>query len=531
MYSLLLVDDEEAVIASIKNSISWNDYGFEEPKIASNGLEALEIVDDCIPDAIITDIKMPYMSGIELTEKIRQEYSSTIQIVILSGYDEFTFAQEAVRLKVSEYVLKPVTVKSMEGLLKRIKKRIEENKERIKLIENSSNLYKEAFSLYKERFLISLITAKNKKIDERALIEKASTFDIPLQSNLFLVVTMESQDMISTPLALEEVIKENFDDSSNIHPIIFQYENQIILLFSSAMTNDFITLFKRQIYRTLTILKESLSHYFEYKWHIGVGRVVESISEIPHSYDSAIEALNYVTLYPEQYIIDVQDIKSIEHETNSVSFGELKSELVLAIKFGTKDDVIKSVHHSFSAILGNGGDIQSAALFIIGNISETWLLYSNTLSDLLVEENIFMELALVKSLSIGEKVCTALAIKANEKASGTREISHIEFVENAKKIIRKRYPETTFGLDSLCEEISVSPAYFSTTFKKETGISFVQFLTNTRIEKAKELLKNSEYKTYEIAEKVGFAETNYFSFTFKKNVGVSPSQYRSQARK
>ena len=98
------------------------------------------------------------------------------------------------------------------------------------------------------------------------------------------------------------------------------------------------------------------------------------------------------------------------------------------------------------------------------------------------------------------------------------------------EIIKENYKNPVFGLDQVTDEISVSPAYFSTTFKKETGKSFVQYLTNVRLEKAKELLKNTDAKTYEIAEKVGFSEPNYFSFIFKKNIGLSPSQYRAKNR-
>lgn len=529
MYSILLVDDEVAVMTSIRNFTPWKDYGFEEPRVASNGLEALEIIDEQIPDVIITDIKMPYLDGIELTKKVRENYSSTTQIVILSGFDEFTYAQEAVRLKVAEYVLKPVTVESMKALIERIKNRIDEDKAKIEVMKNAP-IYKEAFSLYKERFLTSLITGgKNKKVEEESLRKKAQDFDISLQSKLFAVAVMECQETISFSAIMEELAKEAASDNS-VEIIIFQYENLLVLLFHTTIQTEFTALFKRQIYRILTILRDSLAHYFEQDFHIGVGSVVESLTDISTSFDGALEALNYSIIDPEQSIIDEQDIKQVERDYESVSIGELKSELTFALKFGTKDDVEKEIHTCFTHP-SMQTDMQSSLLFVIATISEVWHLYSPDITELSNGENLFEELAHLKSLSAGEKLCMSLAVKTNQKALGTREISKIEFVENAKKIIRKRYTDPLFGLDALCEEIAVSPAYFSTTFKKETGISFVQFLTNTRIEKAKQLLINSEEKTYEIAERVGFSEPNYFSFTFKKNVGLSPSQYRSKESK
>lgn len=526
MYSILLVDDEEAVMTSIRDFTPWSDYGFERPLLASNGLEALEIIEERIPDVIITDIKMPYLDGIELTKRIRENYSSTTQIVILSGFDEFTYAQEAVRLKVAEYVLKPVTVESMKALLGRIKNRIDEDKAKIEMMKNAP-MYKEAFSLYKERFLASLLTGGDRK-DEESLRIKAQDFDISVQSKLFAVAVMEREETPSFSAIIEKLSNEIESDNS-LKTIIFQYENLLVLLFHTTMTDEFVGLFKKQIYRTLTLLKDSFAHYFDHVFHIGVGSVVKSLGGLNKSFDGALEALNYSMIDPEQYIIDEQDVKQVEKDFENSNIGGIKSELSFALKFGTQEDIEKEIH-SYFMHPSMQKDMQSSILFVIGTITEVWHLYSDDLAELCDGGNIFTELSHIKSLSAGEKLCLNLALKTNKKAMGTREISKIEFVESAKKIIRKRYSDPLFGLDSLCEEIAVSPAYFSTTFKKETGISFVQFLTNTRIEKAKQLLANSDEKTYEIAEKVGFSEPNYFSFTFKKNVGLSPSQYRNKEK-
>jgi len=125
---------------------------------------------------------------------------------------------------------------------------------------------------------------------------------------------------------------------------------------------------------------------------------------------------------------------------------------------------------------------------------------------------------------------TKIAIATRTAISGQRKNSHIQFVQEAKSLIAKHFTESSFGLDQVCEMIGVSPSYFSSTFKREMGISFVQYLTTMRMTRAKELLVKSEGKTYEIAQAVGFTEPNYFSFCFKRYEGVSPSQYRQANR-
>lgn len=525
MYTILLVDDEDEVRKSIKELTPWAEYDFYVIGEASNGREALDFVSETVPDVIITDIRMPYLDGIQFIEEVRKSISPSVDVIILSGYDEFTFAQTAMRLNVAEYVLKPVNVSSMRDVLKRAKERLDSDRAKVMDSVQLEAFYKDAIEVYKEKFLVSLITP-TRRLDSAVIEEKAKTYGVPLSSSLFSVAIIDLPSEKLSSVAVEEVIDEGFEGEDGIIP--FQYENQVVIIFTSGMQKSFSPLFSKQIYRSLSLLQSRVIHYFSKPFNMGIGEIVTDVKALPGSYRSALEALNYTQLYPEQHIISISDVETLESDRPSDP-GDLRTELVLAVKFGGKEDTEKAVQAFFRGITETAS-VQNTVISVLSIISEICTSYGRNVATLLEGEDLFLELSHANSLSRSESLMTKLAIRANEEANGARENSHIQFVEKAKMIIKERYNDPVFGLDQLTDEISVSPAYFSTTFKKETGISFVQYLTSVRLEKAKEMLKNSDAKTYEIAEKSGFSEPNYFSFIFRKNIGMSPSQYRANYR-
>ena len=525
MYSILLVDDEEAVRGSIRKLTPWKECGFYVISEASNGLEALSVLSENIPDVIITDIKMPYMDGIEFIKEVRARYSSSVQIIILSGYDEFTYAQTALKLDVAEYVLKPVSVEAMKEVLSRAKERIDADVARVTDIQMLESFYADAFEVYKEKFLVSLINP-TRPIDEERILLKAKEYSISLIGSMFCIAVAELSDETLSSVMMEEIISEGLNENNDA--LSFQYENQAVLIFSSQLSDRSDSTFSTQVSRILALLQSRLIHYFSKPCNIGIGEIVHRVRNLPESYQSAMKALNYTSIYPEQHIISISDVEMADRRRDDDK-EELLSELLLVMKFGNECDIKEKIHKVFEGAIETER-IQWLVLQIISKISEICADYGKEITSLLNGEDLFIALSHANTLSRAEALSERLAIEANKMASSVREISHIRFVEKAKEIIIRSYSNPMFGLDQLSEEISVSPAYFSTTFKKEMGISFVQYLTNLRIEKAKELLKNTDTKTYEIARSVGFADPNYFSFTFRRNVGISPSQYRAQAR-
>lgn len=528
MYSILLVDDEDEVRRSIRECTPWEEYGFSVIGEASNGREALDFLDDTMPDVIITDIRMPYLDGIGFIEEVRKNRSESVEVIILSGYDEFTFAQTAMRLNVAEYVLKPVSISSMKDVLRRAKARLDDDKAKASEIMKLESVYQDAMEIYRERYLISLMVPPpfQRKADSPSDEDKASEYAPGVNRPMLAVAIIDLPQETLSSVAVDEIRSESLDTEDWIIPFI--YEHQLVLIFTSEMEAAFSSLFSKQIFRFLSLLQSRIIHYFSKPFSIGVGEIITDKRHLPESYRSALEALNYLQLDPDQHIIGIGDVEATERDVSD-SLGDNRTELVLQIKFGTPESTEKAIHSFFQG-LTETPNIQNAMVNVLSVISGICESYGRNIATLLDDEGLFIALSHANSLSRAERLMTKLALKANGMASGVRENSRIQFVEKAKRIIGERYADPVFGLDQIAEEISVSPAYFSTTFKKETGVSFVQYLTSARLEKAKELLKNTDAKTYEIAERTGFSEPNYFSFIFRKNIGLSPSQYRTKMR-
>ena len=526
VYTILLVDDEEAVRRSIRDLTPWEEHGFEILADVSNGYEALDIIAETVPDVLMTDIRMPYMDGIKLISEVRAKYSNTVMVIILSGYDEFTYAQTAMSLNVAEYVLKPVSVSSMGQVLSRAKARLDADLLEITDREKLEAFYADAYELYKEKFLISLVFP-SRFHDEKLLLSQAESYGLSLKGEMFAVSIVDVPAGEFPAMAVKRLAEE--EPADGLAPLSFVYEEQLVLIFASSQRSEFEYIFTRQINRYLTMLESRIVHYFTAPFNIGTGEVVKHIKELPESYKSATEALNYSSIYPEQHLISIGDVESAESEQNP-KLGDLNADLVMAIKFGNEEELLGCVHDFFRN-LTKTASVQMRTLHAMATISSICASYNRDLNSLLKDnDNLFTALAHANTAQRAEELIKRLALAARSMASGERERSHIAFVEKAKQLIKENYQNPAFGQEQVTNEIAVSPAYFSTTFKKETGISFVQYLTNVRVEKAKELLKSTDLKTYEIAERIGIPEPTYFSFIFKKNTGETPSHFRMQNR-
>lgn len=536
MYKVLLVEDEVLVREAITENIVWNEIGLRLITSCKNGKEAIEVLEKEVPDIVITDICMPYIDGMQLSEYIYTRHPET-KIIIFSGYDEFEYAKQALQYKVEEYLLKPVTAVELTELLVKIKNRIDSQRQEKNDIKRLRSTYYKHLNTIRSQVLNDLILGN--KVEEEYKDEMQES-GIELSKKYFKVAIIDTE--ISYPS--DFVIGDNHNQSALLSFAIYnivneimsaqslgltfqQKDRQIVLIFESNLKANF----ENEVRIVCELIQDKIKDYLQVKIFIGIGKKVESLSKMYLSYEEAFELINYSYLYNHSCIISQQEIDFSRKEVNISTnieklilqvkrqfYQELEVELdrlLKAIKeaYLRKEEVsiiMQSIIVAANETLKLGGVERN----IKESKDEQWIYEFEK------KKNIYDAFEIVKEYlnSVMEQL-----YELKEDTSKKQSLLALDYIE-------KNYQNSELTLQMLCKYLSMSPSYFSAIFKKETGETFVEVLTKKRMQVAKNLLKYTSLKNYEIAEKIGFSDAHYFSQTFKKYIGRTPKEYAKESR-
>ena len=539
LYKLILVDDEEEVRKGILEKIEWNKYGFEVVGEAENGIEALEKAERTLPDLIITDIKMPFMDGLELSERIREKLPTT-RIIILTGFDEFEYAKKAIKLDVVEYALKPISADELIEVLIRVKGKLDDEMTQKKDIEMLKENYRKSLPILREKFLGSLIT---NRLSKGEILERACNYGLRLNCNGFIVsvIRLDSDIQIEDLHGVDcvsssdnrELIKVAIlnmtEEISNKYGsgIVFLHNDNIVTIFTSEV-DDKNELIGKAL-STLEELRQSIEKYYKITATFGVGAYCNDITNIGYSFESAITALDYRGIFKSNSIICIEDL---EHKVvQNIVFDELRSRsFISCIKVGTQSEIEDTINELFKDIIDGNVSFKDYQIYLL-DILTTIL---KTARDLLVDMdkifgpnyNLFVEMYKFKDINRVKEWLINICTKMKGYVSKDRQDNCRLIVKKATGYIEDFYNDSELTIDKMCKHLHISPTYFSTIFKRETKFTFINYLTHIRMEAAKELLRTTNCKSFEIAKRVGYSEPNYFSYCFKKSFNISPSEYR-----
>jgi two-component system response regulator YesN len=531
MYKILLVDDEQIVRESIKKNIKWDELGFELVDDCSNGHEAMESVDKFIPDVVITDICMPFIDGLELTRFIVQKYPR-IKVIILTGYEEFDYAQQAVKLKAYDFILKPITARELKGILIKLKNELDEENIKLQNISKIEDQIIESIPLLREHFLNRLILG-NMQFDN--IEKKFDYFKIHFNGR-FLVVFVVDVDGNGDFIAGTEDEIQYYAVFNICEEIVSKYSSGIAFQNNAEKTIVILSDEDSEILETKVIsiteeIRQIIETHFKFTITIGIGKICNQVEALNDCYQYAVTALNHRFIQGKNHVIS---ISNFEHQKSSVLYSRIEwdKKISEAIKSGTAEETDKIIENSISSLKTSFVSVSKC----YEQVQQLFLTITDTLGQIGIDDaelsaeefNVMPEISSFKTLSEIEEWLKKYCHKVNTFISNKRDKYLGKQAMAATEYINMHYMDEDISLNSICTYLSMSVSYFCTMFKTFTGETFIEFLTRMRMNKAKELLKTTDLKTYEIASKVGYVDAHYFGMIFKKTLKMTPTEYRER---
>ncbi|MBW4839017.1 MAG: response regulator [Paenibacillaceae bacterium] len=552
MYKLILADDEEDVREGLLSLIDWESLGYTVMETAENGKEAAELVEKHTPDVVVTDIQMPFMSGLQLSEWIREQYPAT-KIIILTGYEEFEYAQKAIRLGIDEYVLKPFSAGELAEILSNVKMQMDEEmaaKENVQLLTEH---YRKNLPILQSLFLSSLVS---RRLQEAEIREKCEHYDLDLSGDRYQVSVIridsaaarrESSGSSKTGKGQMSVSLKDTNDTQLQLFAVFNIAEEIVRLHPGDRVfihHDEVVVLSIEepglegqlADRALQLLEEirfSVERFLKLTVTIGAGSVGEQLSELAGSYEEAVKALDYRVILGGNKVIWIDDVESRQYVP--LSMDELREkELVRCLKVGSDQELTNLLEELFSALADSKASYQDFQVYLLEMLTSVIKVAKDIHVDL---DKLFGEGAgflgqFIKFSHADEAKAWFLDVcmKLKHSIASDRQSSYNKLVDEAKDYILAHYGENDISIAKVCQHLHISTGYFSNIFKKETKPTFVNYLMGVRMDAAQDLLATTDLKAFEIAERVGFADPNYFSFCFRKKYGISPKEYRTGAR-
>lgn len=537
---VFLVEDEYIVREGIKNNIDWEKNGYDFCGEASDGELAFPMISEKRPDIVITDIRMPFMDGIELSRMIKEEYPE-IKIIILSGHEEFEYAKAAIQIGVEEYLLKPINGDELLQVVNRVAQKIkEENESRETLQEGEGD---ENFEYAKRQLLSSLIDDNASLSDA---MEQGKKIHLNLMAQCYNIMMLKlqrknkeqgfSQRILELYKTMEDTLKEQDGQS-----IMFDRapEGKVILFMGSG---------EEEIRRNMDVFagqfREILPEYEDVTYFGSVGVPVMRLRELGESYEAASHGFSYRFLTEPNQIVDNHTVfdqarneKKFSCSIGSVDIQNLdKQKIESFLKGGEMDEI----HFFVEEYMKNTGDAgKNSMIFRQYIVMDMFFAASHFLTQITDGREQLGEpfespeqmQKIVSDLEATVVYIKELFTKVMQVRDARTAEHNSDVVENAKKYISENYHDEELTLNTVAHEVNVSPNHLSAMFSQKTGQTFVKYLTDVRIHRAKELLKCTSKRSNEICEEVGYRDPHYFSHLFKKNVGCSPIQYRERGGK
>lgn len=534
MLKVFLVEDESIMREGLRDNIPWQQYGYEFAGEASDGEMALPLIRKCVPDVLITDIKMPFMDGLELSELVTKEFPS-MKVIIISGHDEFELARRAIQVGVEQYLLKPVTRAALQKVLLEIREKIESEQSQKGYLEKYEVESHEYEQFTRRHFLEKIFEGK---LTVQEIYAEAGKLSLEINASSYNLMLFSIRDKsegegeLSYSSGVIETIQRTFMKYTEYFVFRWTINTYGVLIMGEPDKMEELS------EKAVSIVRRAITDMLEenVEWYTAISEPVERLSFIPDCYKEVNRIFAHRFLYPKVHVLNAGMVKENENNDSDEDYDKLDATQV-------DPDILKGFLSK-----GSYEEVDDFVESYLANLQEP--LKSKLFRDYIVLNIRFIVLSYVQSLGISQNefLSGLFLTKENEMSGNVEEIKtymrdllsaavkvrdeqtdtqSIHILKKALQYIEDNFANENLSLNEVAGEVHVSPNYFSAVFSSRMNKTFVEYVTEKRMEKAKRLLTSTDKHSGEIALEVGYKDPHYFSFVFKKTQGVTPREYRN----
>ncbi len=535
MLRVFLVEDESIIRETLRDTVPWAQCGYSFAGEAGDGEMALPLIRQTKPDVLITDIRMPFMDGLALSRLVLQEFPD-MKVIIISGYDDFEYARQAIGIGVERYLLKPITKNALMTVLDEVREKIEGERARMNY---TAQFRREAqdYEQYARRRLFEEIVSGRLPVPQ--IYERAEKLGLDLRAQAFTIALISAvpdqhgvADGYSEPSAR---IRDGLVAHFLKYPeyILFRWSLSTYALVIKGDSDKI----DETVRRCVSKVQELYETYDpEQNWYVAAGKPTQRLSTLSECFNEVSRLWAYRHIVPSQHILTGETVSLLTAPDTENDLANLDvSKLSPAVLTGVMQDAgaqeVSSFVDEYINSLGDATGFKPFCQYLMLSVRFTATEFVKGLG---ISQKDFLS-ALSCLDMVGQNVTRddlnrylsdilLRAIELRDKAAGRQ---YRSLLKQAVCYIDANFQNEDISLNRVAKEVNISANYLSAVFSQEMGTTFVEYLTAKRMEKARELLHDSELRSGEIALAVGYKDPHYFSFLFKKTQGCTPREYRA----
>jgi len=523
MYQIFVVEDELLIRQSIRNVIENMTGPYAFCGEASDGEMALSMMQDMMPDIVLTDIRMPFLDGFELIRHARQ-MMPWLKVVIISGYDDFEYAQKAISLGVDQYLLKPVRASELTRVIEAMAQQIDESKAQNMLPQGYDS--DEVQTALRQHFMRQLLHGG---MATASLLERARSLKLDVVHACYQTVLF-SFDCEELSQQLLQVAVQNLLVRLRMELYYLGDNGQLALVLCGSDPKSL----NEHVYQTIHIVRHELRELCPVITTV-IGSAVQRLSAISDACRTASGLLQKVSSVSAGQVIDVNDTAQITAEI--VGFGSMFGEAFQQkLQHASPEEVPALVDEVLNGPAGNQFSSVLVRYYALIDILKMAVHFISQATPGVDQKDVASQLSSQYDLfaasnrreSFRETAIGLLQQGVGMKRETLSAMKYSHVISRAEKYVKENFCSPDISLISTAKHVGMSAAHFSTVFSQTMGRSFINYLTAMRIERAKELLASTNQKLASIAMEIGYNEPNYFSHVFRKLEGITPKEYRSR---